>query len=123
MQNSGLLKEYKMAEEGKQKNQVGVRQIILGSVFLNENILKWLPIVVLLAFLGLFMISTRFRGEKILRETHLVQEQVRALRSESATTEARLMRLSRYSTILKETQKRGLGLKQSNEPPRKIKID
>ena len=112
-----------MTESAKQNNKVGLRQILLGSVFLNENILKWLPVVVLLAFLGLFMISTRFRGEKILRETNTVQEQVRALRSESATTDARLMKLSRYSTILKETQKRGLGLKQSNEPPRKIKID
>ncbi len=112
-----------MPEETKHNRKVGVRQILLGNVFLNENILKWLPVVVLLAFLGLLMISTRFRGEKILRDTHIVQEQVKALRSESATTEARLMRLSRYSTVLKETKRRGLNLKQSNEPPRKIKID
>lgn len=112
-----------MSENPKHNTKVGVRQILLGSVFLNENVLKWLPVVVMIAFLGLLMISTRFRGEKILRETNIVQENVRALRSESATTEARLMRLSRYSTILKETKKRGLQLKQSNEPPRKINID
>lgn len=112
-----------MTEEKKHNKKIGVKQVLLGSVFLNDNFLKWMPVVCLLAFLGLLMISSRFSGERTLRDIGVVQEQVKALRSESATTEARLMRLSRYSTILKETQSRDLGLKQSNEPPRKINLD
>jgi len=108
----------------KRKNRkFGFRQVILGSVFLNKEVMRWLPFVGILVLMGLVMISNRFKGEKILRELVVVQEEVKELRSESATIEAELMNMSRYSEILKSINKKGLGLKQPTEPPVKIKIE
>jgi cell division protein FtsL len=113
-----------MATTQKSKHhKVGLRQVFLGSIFLNKEVLRWLPIVGLMALMGLLMISNRFRGETILRETVIVQEDVKDLRSEAATIEAELMNMSRYSQILKEVNRRGLGLAQPAEPPVKIKVE
>jgi cell division protein FtsL len=111
-----------MAKNGKHK-KVGFREVILGSVFLNKEVIRWLPFVGMFVLMGLVMISNRFKGEKILRELVVVQEEVKELRSESATIEAEFMNMSRYSEILKNVNKKGLGLKQPTEPPVKIKID
>ena len=94
----------------------------MGNIFLNQQVLKWMPTIALLTFLGLLMISTRFKGEKTLRKMVEVQEMVKELRSESSTVESELMKLSRYSAITKEVEKRGLDLKQSEKPPMKIYV-
>ena len=109
-------------QKNRHTNRLGVRQVLLGSIFLNKEVLHWLPIVGLLAVLGLVMISNRFKGEKILRKMMVVQDEVKDLRSESATVEAELMNMTRYSEVLKEVNERGLGLKQPLEPPVKIKL-
>lgn len=111
-----------MDEKATNKRKVGVREVVLGSIFLNREVLRWLPIVGFIAFLGLLMISNRFKGEKILRATVEVQEDVKELRSESATVDAELMNMSRYSEVLKDVQQKNLGLKQASEPPMKIKV-
>lgn len=109
--------------EFKRKRKVGVRQVLLGSILLNENVVKWMPVVGLLTVIGLLMISNRFKGEKILREMVVVQEKVKELKSESVTVEAELMNRSRYSEIIEDAQRMGLNLKQSEEPPVKLKVD
>lgn len=109
-----------MVEQSKKKKNISFKQILLGNILVSEPVLKWMPVVGLITFLGLLMISTRFKGEKILRKMVVVQDSVRNARSESATIEAELMMRCRYSTILKEVEKKGLGLKQPDEPPVKI---
>ncbi|HKM93512.1 MAG TPA: FtsL-like putative cell division protein [Prolixibacteraceae bacterium] len=111
-----------MATQNQHKKKVGVRQVLLGSIFLNKEVLRWLPIVSLLVLLGLLMITNRFRGEKILRETVVVQDDLKELRSESATLEAELMNMSRYSEVLKRLKTKGVELKQPAVPPVKIKV-
>ncbi|MCF8363333.1 MAG: hypothetical protein K9G70_12005 [Prolixibacteraceae bacterium] len=111
-----------MAKKGKHK-KVGFRDVLLGSVFLNKEVVRWLPFVGMLVLMGLVMISNRYKGEKILRELVEVQEEVKELRSESSTIEAELMNMSRYSEILKSVNQKGLGLKQPSVPPVKIKVD
>jgi cell division protein FtsL len=110
-----------MTTAQQNKKKLGVKQVLLGSVLLNAEVVRWLPTVGLLAFLGLLMISNRFKGEKILRETVVVEEQLKELRSEAANTEAELMNMSRYSEIVRRVNDNGLGLKQPNVPPIQIK--
>lgn len=112
-----------MANKTSNQAKVGVRQVILGSVLLNKEVLRRLPIVGMIAFLGLLMIANRFKGEKILRATVEVQEQVKELRSESASIEKELIGVTRYSKILEEVQKRNMALGHPSEPPIKIKVD
>jgi len=111
-----------MADQKTNQRKIGVREVLLGSILLNKEVLRWLPIVGMIAFLGLLMIATRFKGEKILRATVEVQDEVKDLRSKSATLGAELISVSRYSEILREVQKRNLGLKQAAEPPVKLKV-
>lgn len=111
-----------MAKKVKNR-KVGVRQVLLGSIFLNKEVLRWLPLVGLFAFFGLLLISNRFKGEKILRATVELQEEVKELRSESVTIEAELMNMSKYSEVLKAVERKGVGLEQPNEPPVKIKVE
>jgi hypothetical protein len=104
------------------KSRIGLKQVLLGSMFQNNNVMNWLPIAGLLTFLGLLMITNRFHGEKVLRKMVVMQDSVKNLRFESATIEAELMKLSRYSKILSECEERGLGLVPPLEPPKKIKV-
>ncbi len=64
----------------------------------------------------------RFNGEKVIRNMVFLQDSVKNFRFESATLEAELMKLSRYSRILNECEERGLGLVPPTEPPKKIKV-
>lgn len=112
-----------MNQDKAKKERLGVRQVLLGSIFLNKEVLRWLPVIGLLTLIGLLIISNRFKGEKILRAIVEVQEEVQELRSESVTIEAELMNMSRYSEVIRELNKRGVGLKQPDMPPIKIKLE
>lgn len=111
-----------MTGNKQNKKKVGVRQVLLGSIFLNKEVLRWLPILGLLVFLGLLIISNRFKGEKILREMVVVEEEIKEMRSEAATIEAELMNMNRYSEVLRRLNDNGLGLKQPELAPKKIKV-
>jgi len=107
----------------KKKSRMSLKQILLGDLLTSRQFTRWMPVAGLLAFLGLIMISNRFHGEKVIRKMVILQDSVKNLRFESATIDAELMKLSRYSTVLRESEKRGLGLESPVEPPKKIKID
>jgi cell division protein FtsL len=104
------------------KSRIGLKQVLLGNILQYQGINKWLPIAGLLTFLGLIMITNRFNGEKVIRNMVVLQDSVKNFRFESATLEAELMKLSRYSRILNECEERGLGLVPPTEPPKKIKV-
>ena len=104
------------------KQKVGVRQVLLGSVLLNDSVLKGLPAVLLMTLVGLVMITNRFKGEKIIRETVMVQDSIKILKLQSVTIEAELVSLSRFSRIQKECEELGLGLEKSEDPPIKIEL-
>jgi hypothetical protein len=108
--------------EKKKKQKINLKQILLGNILLNDQVIKWMPVIIFLAAMGLLMISSRFRGEKVLRKVVHLQDSVRELRSESSVIESELMMLTKYSTIEDEVEKRGLGLKIANQPPVKIEV-
>jgi hypothetical protein len=112
--------------ENKQKFKPGrvvLRELLLGSIFVNKDVNKWMPVVVLLVFLGLIMITNRFRGEKIVRKMAEVQEHVKEMRSESATIDMRLVNFCKYSAVVDRVSEEGLGLKQAKYPPYKIVLN
>jgi len=113
-----------METKGKVTSKSNVlRELLLGSFFVSKEVNTWMPIVVLLVVLGLITISVRFRGEKVLRNLTAVQEEVKELRSESATIDARLVNMCKYSEVLKRVNKEGLGLKPAKNPPYIVKIN
>lgn len=105
------------------KTKVTIRDLFLGSILTHPAIMKWMPMFVLLAVLSLVMISTRYKGERVLRQIVVFQDSVRDLRSESVTIDSKLLNQSRYSQIQSRCDEANLGLKKPNTPPTKIKVN
>ena len=66
-------------------------------------------------------IGNSYHAERIARQTNRLQNEVKELRAESITTAADLMYVSRQSEVQKMVRNRRLDLKESVEPPYKIK--
>lgn len=100
-----------------------LRDIIDGSVLTRENVVKQLPFILFLTFLGIIYIGNRYHAEKITRKTTNLEQEMRDLRSEYITTAAELMNKSKQSQIKGMSDKYGLELEESFEPPKKIVIE
>jgi hypothetical protein len=103
------------------KSSVGLKDFLTGSILTTDSVSKQLPYVMFLAFLAIFYIGNRYRYEKLVRKDKNLQIEVRNLRAESITTAAQLMFISKQSEVAKLCEERGLELKESVVPPKKIK--
>jgi cell division protein FtsL len=89
----------------------------------EKIILNNLWYVLLLTVLAAVYIANRFHAEKITRETTRLTREVRELRSESLSTSADLMYLSRQSEVYKLVKEKGLNLEELKTPPFKLIVD
>lgn len=105
--------------EGKKKIQF--REIINGTFLVRENMKRQLPFVLFLTFLGIIYIGNRFHAERMVRKIDELKIEVGNLRSEQITITSELMNISRPSQVIELVQSRGLDLKESIEPPKKLK--
>jgi hypothetical protein len=113
--------EEKPEKPKEKKSAVGLKDFLTGSVLTSETVSKQLPYILFLAFLAFFYIANRYRYEKFVKQEKTLQIEVRNLRAESITTASQLMFISKQSEVAKLCEKRGLGLKESVVPPKKIK--
>ena len=113
--------EEKPEKPKEKKGSVGLRDILTGSVLTTDMVSKQLPYIFFLSFLAVFYIANRYRYEKLARKEKILQIEVRNLRAESITTAAQLMFISKQSEVAKLCEIRGLELKESVVPPKKIK--
>lgn len=82
--------------------------------------MKHVPYIILLVFLAILYITNRYKNEKIAIEEQKLQEELKNLRSESITTAAELMRISRQSEVVNLVKERGMELEESTTPPKII---
>ena len=113
--------EEKPEKPKEKKSSVGLKDFLTGSVLTSESVSKQLPYILFLAFLAVFYIANRYRYEKLVRNEKNLQIEVRNLRAESITTAAQLMFISKQSEVAKLCEIRGLELKESVVPPKKVK--
>ncbi len=116
-------------EEGRNINKNGsakgegfVKSLISGSLFSEKIILGNLPFILFLTVVGALYIANRFHAEKIIRQSDILKEEVRELRSEAIATTSELMYISRQSQVTRLVNQRGLQLKELKEPPYKLMI-
>ena len=109
-------------ENTKRRTRVNVRNVLIGSVFYDEHVTRWFPFILLLVFFGLVLIANRYRGERIIRQTVVLQESLREVRSESAAVAAELMNYRRGTAVEKMVVDKGLGLESPQEPPVKLYV-
>ena len=98
-----------------------VRDVLNGSLLTRDIILKNIVFVIWLTFLGIVYIGNSYHAEKVARSIIRLQRDVKELRAESITTTTELMRLNRQSQIQQMIRTNRLELKESTEPPYKIK--
>lgn len=105
----------------KKKSRVRAMDIIDGSFLVRENMIRQLPFVLFLTFLGIIYIGNRFHAESMVRQIEELKIEVGNLRSEQITTTSELMNISRPSEVASLVESQGLGLKESMEPPKKLR--
>lgn len=108
----------------KKKKKIRIfKQIVNGSILLDELIVKHIPFIVFLFSLGVILIANRYHSERILRDIVNTQKEVRNLRSESISTAAELMNLSRPSEVSRRVKDYKLNLEESTTPPKILYVD
>ncbi len=111
-------------EAGKQiKPGSIIKELLSGSMVSEKIILKNLAYISLIVFLAAVYIGNRFHAEKITRETTKLSREVRDLRSESLSTSADLMYISKQSEVFSLVKERGLNLEELKTPPYKLIVD
>jgi hypothetical protein len=98
-----------------------VKEIFDGTILVRENVIRQLPFLLFLTVLGIIYIGNRFHAERMVRQIEELKIEVSNLRSEQITTTSELMNISRPSEVAALVELRGLGLKESMEPPKKLK--
>ena len=98
-----------------------IRDILNGSLLTSGIILKNIGFIIWLTFLGIVYIGNSYHAEKVARSISQLQREVKDLRAESITTAAELMYASRQSVVQQKVKDSRLDLKETVEPPYKIK--
>jgi hypothetical protein len=112
-------------ENTKKKVTTGafVKELLSGTMVSEKLILRNLGFVSLITLLLAIYIANRFHAEKITRETTRVLREVKDLKSESLSTSADLMYVSRQSEVYRLVKERGLNLEELKTPPYKLLVN
>ena len=108
-------------EAQNKRKKMRVKEIFDGTILVRENVIRQLPFLMFLTVLGIIYIGNRFHAERMVRQIEELKIEVSNLRSEQITTTSELMNISRPSEVSALVESRGLGLKESMEPPKKLK--
>lgn len=100
-----------------------IKELLSGSMVSEKIILKNLGYISLITFLTVVYIGNRFHAEKITRESTKLQREVKDLRSESLSTSADLMYISKQSEVFTMIKEKGLNLEELKTPPFKLLVD
>jgi len=99
-----------------------LRGMIDGTLLTRKSVIKQLPFVFFLAFLGLMYISNRYHAESLRTRIEYLREETGDLRSKAIFISSELMKLSRQTEVAEELDQKSLDLKESVEPPKKIVV-
>ncbi len=102
------------------KNQSGMKSFIGGTILTDNRITKQIPFLLVLAFMGLLLITNRNWSERTIRQIEVLQDELDELRSESITMSAKLMDASRPSEVAKKVEEANIGLQEPVKPPQKL---
>ncbi|MBW6482543.1 MAG: hypothetical protein K0B10_05735 [Vicingaceae bacterium] len=92
--------------------------LITGSFLAKENVVRGLPFVLFLTFLGLLYIANGYNTEKLVRELDEINDEMKELRSEYITIKSDLNYESKQSQVASKSEL--FGVKESTVPPTKI---
>ncbi|MCX6272914.1 MAG: FtsL-like putative cell division protein [Bacteroidetes bacterium] len=120
VQPAGDMKKPKVKEEEKKSWSLGKMfgSILDGTFLTKENVLRSIPFLFFIAFLGILYIANTYYAEKTVRAIDHNKRELKELRYEHITIKSELMYLSKQSEVAKRLE--GTGLKITVTPPNKI---
>lgn len=107
----------------KENKKSGVNlfvDLLNGNILTREKVIGHLPYLLFLALLALVYISNGFLAEENIRTLNKIGNETKELRSEYITIKSELMYRSKQSEVVKIITEKGLGLKESFVPPKKL---
>ncbi len=105
-------------QENKEMRSFSVRDFLDGSILTRGIVVKQLPYILFLTFLAIVYIANRYHAERLFRKVSNLQDEVKNYRAEQITTTAKLMNLSKPSSVAKLVKDKNLGLKELTQPPK-----
>lgn len=100
-----------------------LRGVLDGTLLTRKAFQKQLPFLLFIAFIGLLYISNRYHADKMRREVISLKLELGELRAHALYTSSELMKLGRQTEVADVVKKYGLELKESQDPPKKIKVN
>lgn len=110
----------KPSEELRESKKFTFKEIIGGEILTRNFFVKQLPFFLFIVLLILTYIANRNSAEKSARRLVTVRQENKRLRSRYISTSFELMNMSKQSEVAKSLNSRGLDIKESLEPPKKI---
>ncbi len=98
------------------------KSVLGGGILASEKVVKQLPFVFFVAFLGIGLITNRYLTEKTIRKTEMVRDSLKEYKAESVIHETELMYINRPSEVAKRVIERKIDLIEPVEPPKRIKV-
>ncbi len=96
--------------------------VVSGEIFGSEQLIKHLPYVGFLVFIGLIYIGIGFSAEGSVRQINKDKSELKEMRSEYITIKSDLMYATKQSELIKILHEKGVNLEESFQPPKKIEI-
>ena len=112
----GNLNEFKDPEVNK-----NVKGFMKGDILRKDFMTKNAGFFLLIVGLMFIYVGIRYYVENDLKEINNLQRELKDVRIEAITRSSELMEISKQSTVVRTINKKGLGLKESTEPPYLIK--
>ncbi|MFN7118639.1 MAG: FtsL-like putative cell division protein [Saprospiraceae bacterium] len=103
------------------KTKQGIAKYFELSYWSSDLILKQLPVILFLGFLGMVYIANAHLAERNVRRIQLMTKDIQELRWQYESIRAEIMYSSKHSEI--EEQVRPLGLRTLNGQPKRIVVD
>ncbi|MEQ9187050.1 MAG: FtsL-like putative cell division protein [Cryomorphaceae bacterium] len=107
----------------KESKRNPVAMLLSGRLLTQDAVVKHLPYLLFLAFIGIVYIANGYLAEASVRKINQTQQEIKELRSEQISIKSELNNTIIESELNKIIQERNLGLTESFDPPKKIVLE
>ncbi len=112
-----------MSEEQNTKKSNPIAMLLSGRLLTQEAVVKNLPYLLFLAFIGIVYIANGYLAEASVRKINTTQQEIKELRSEQISIKSELNNTIIESELKKIIAARKMGLEESIDPPKKIIVE
>ena len=108
--------------EQKEIRKGSLRDVFDGTVLTRDRVTRQLPFILFLTLLIILYIGNRYHAEKVIRESIVLQTELKELRARAISTASELEFISTQSEVAKRVNEHVPGLKEAENPPLKIEV-